>query len=223
MSPLCAFVDDSVDEANALANQLRRNGVPFDILPVSPAGTTTMTYRLIKAAKPRAALVDYCLTSSPGTNSEELAFRLLGYGVPTVVVTKDRDVADRVTISRAGRVVPVFFKHRLINDTAYVGQLVQDLGGQMAVWEETDYAERLHLLQAKDMHSSLSKTEKDELRTLMARLRLEETEEVARIDKAQATMQANLDSLIDLVRELTTELKDELGLKSAVSKKKRRP
>ena len=221
MSPLCAFVDDSVDEANALANQLRKNGVPFDICTVRPAGTTTMTYRLITAAKPRAALVDYCLTSSPGTNSEDLAFRLLVHGVPTVVVTKDRDVADRVTISRAGRVVSVFFKHRLVNDTAYVAQLVQNLGGQMVIEQETDYAERLQLLQEKALHSSLSMRERNELNTLLARLRLEETEEAARIEKAQAAMQDNVDSLIGLIRQLTTDLHHELGSKHAVSTKRK--
>jgi hypothetical protein len=222
MSPLCTFVDDSVDEATALANQLRKNGVPFDICTVSPASTTLATYRLITAAAPRAAMVDYCLTSSPGTNSEDLASRLLKSGVPTVVVTKDRDVADCVTILCAGRVVPVFSKHRLINDMAYVGQLVQNLGGQLVMKEETDYTERLHLLQAKELHSALSRKEREELRTLLARLRLEESEEASCIEKAQATMQANLDSLIELVRELTTELNDDLSAKNAVSKKKRR-
>ena len=223
MSPLCTFVDDSVDEAAALARQLRRNGVPFDILPMHPAPTTVATCRLIVAAAPRAAMVDYCLTATPRTNSEHLVCQLLDRGVLTVVVTKDRDVADRLTISCAGRVVPVFFKHRLISDTAYVGQLVQSLGGQMVIGEETDYAEKLHLLQAKEMHSSLSRKEREELRTLLARLRLEETEEAARIEQAQSTMQAKVDSLIELVRELTTELNDELNAKNAVSKKKRRP
>lgn len=221
MSPLCTFVDDSVDEATALANQLRKNGVPFDICTVSPASTTLATYRLITAAAPRAAMVDYCLTSSPGTNSEDLASRLLKSGVPTVVVTKDRDVADCVTILCAGRAVPVFSKHRLINDTAYVGQLVQNLGGQMVIGEETDYTERLQLLQEKVLHMSLSIQERNELNTLLARLRLEETEEAARIEKAQAAMQGNVDSLIGMIRQLTTDLHEELGTKRAVSTKRK--
>jgi hypothetical protein len=223
MNPLCAYVDDSAGEATALANQLRKRGVPFDVCPVNPAGTTSATYRLVTAARPRAVMVDYRLTSRPGTNSEELACRLVAGGIPTVIVTKDRDVADRGTISCADRVVHVFSKHRLINETLYVRRLVQNLGGQTEVETGTDYTERLHLLQAKELRRSLTKKDREELRTLLARLRLEETEEAARIENAQAAMQVTLDSVIKLVREVTTELNDELSAKNAVSKKKRRP
>jgi len=222
MTPLCAFVDDSVDEANALANQLKRKGVPFDIRPVYPARTTSLTYYLITNAKPCAAMVDYCLTASPGTKSEDLARRLLDHGLPTVIVTKDRDIADRGNIRCNGQVIPVYSKQRLIGDTAYVAQFIQSLGGSSKHAEETDYTERLHVLQERAFRSVLSQRERGELRTLTARLELEESVEAARIEKAQSSMKQNVDSLIETIRELTADLNNELKANHAVSTPKRR-
>src|ERR1017187_7492741 len=130
MINLCPLVDDVADEARSLANHLGRYGVPFNVSPVMPARTTNETYRLITAAKPTAALVDFYLTARPNTKSEELACRLLNHGIHTAIVTKDRNVADRVSIPCRGIVIPVFWKQRLINDANYVAQLVQNLGGQ---------------------------------------------------------------------------------------------
>jgi hypothetical protein len=224
MINLCPLVDDVVDEARSLANQLCRYGMPFDVSPVMPARTTQETYRLITAAKPRAAMVDFYLTARPSTKSVELAYKLLNDGVRTVVVTKDRNVADRVSIPHRGLVIPVYWKHRLINDRAYVAQLVQNLGGQAeaVAADEVDYTEILYTLQEKAMRGTISKEEKEELRTLLARLRLEETEEAARIEAAQTGVQESVDSLIGLVRNVTTELNNELKAGHAVRPKNRR-
>ena len=129
MTELCPFVDDVLDEAAALANQLRRQGVPFAICPVMPRSTTLETYRLITAASPKAVMIDYYLNARPGTKCEDLASRLLHRRIPTVVVTKDRNVVDNGPNSvTAGKVIPVYLKHQLINDSSYVAQLVSNLG-----------------------------------------------------------------------------------------------
>lgn len=222
MMSLCPLVDDVVDEARSLANQLSRFGVPFEVSPVMPARTTQETYRMVTAAKPRAAMIDFYLSARPNTKSEELACKLSKHGVRTVVVTKDRNVADRVSIPCRGLVIPVYWKHRLINDQAYVAQMVQSLGGRVMAAEAADYTEKLYALQEKAMRGTISKEEKEELRTLLARLRLEETEEAARIEAAQAGVQESVDSLIALVRNVTTELSNELGAKHAVHAKSRR-
>lgn len=219
MINLCPLVDDVVDEARSLANQLCRYGMPFDVSPVMPARTTKETYRLVTAAKPRAAMVDFYLTARPSTKSVELACKLLNDGVRTVVVTKDRNVADRVSIRHRGLVIPVYWKQRLVNDQAYVAQLVQSLGGQAVASEDVDYTERLHALQEKSMRGTTSRKEKEELRTLLARLRLEETEEAARIEAAQTGVQQSVDSLLGLVRSVTTELNKELRAKHEVRPK----
>ena len=221
MMNLCPLVDDVVDEARSLANQLCRYGVPFEVSPMMPARTTQETYRLITAAKPRAAMVDFYLLARPNTKSEELAYRLLHHGVHTVVVTKDRNVADRASIPCRDLVIPVFWKKRLISGQAYVAQMVQSLGGQVGAADEGDYTEKLYALQEKVMRGNISKEEKVELRTLLARLRLEETEEAARIEVAQTGVQESVDSLIGLVRSVTTELNDELRTKHAVRAKSR--
>jgi hypothetical protein len=222
MMSLCPLVDDVVEEAQSLANQLCRYGVPFDVSPVMPARTTQETYRLITAAKPCAAMVDFYLSARPNTKSEELACKLLNHGVRTVVVTKDRNVADRVSISCRGLVIPVYWKHRLINDQGYVAQMVQSLGGQAVAAEEVDYTEKLYMLQEKAMRGTISKVEKEELRTLLARLRLAETGEAASIEAAQTGVQESVDSLIGLVRNVTTELKNELRARHAIRPKNRR-
>lgn len=219
---LCPLVDDVVDEARSLANQLGRFGVPFEVSPVMPARTTQETYRLVTAAKPCAAMIDFYLSARPSAKSEELACKLLNHGVRTVVVTKDRNVADRVSIPCRGLVIPVYWKQRLINDQAYVAQMVQSLGGRVIAAEEPDYTEKLYALQEKAMRGTISKKEKEELRTFLARLRLEETEEAARIEAAQADVQESVDSLIGLVRNVTSELSNELGAKYAVHAKSRR-
>ena len=222
MMSLCPLVDDVVDEARSLANQLCRYGVPFEVSPMMPARTTQETYRLITAAKPRAAMVDFYLLARPNTKSDELAYRLLNHGVRTVVVTKDRNVADRTPIPCRGLVIPVYWKQRLISDQAYVAQMVQSLGGQAVAANEVDYTEKLYTLQEKTMRGTISKEEKEELRTLLARLRLAETEEAARIEAAQTGVQESVDSLIGLVRNVTTELNNELRVRHAVRPKNRR-
>jgi hypothetical protein len=222
MMSLCPLVDDVVDEAQSLANHLRRYGVPFEVSPVMPARTTQETYRLITAAKPHAAMVDFYLSARPRTKSEELVCKFLNDGVPTVVVTKDRNVADRALIPCQGFVIPVYWKQRLINDQAYVAQMVQSLGGQAVVDEAVNYTERLYALEEKSMRGHISKGEKDELRTLLARLSLEETREAVRIEAAQSDVQESVDSLIGLVRNVTAELNNELRSGHAVRPKNRR-
>jgi len=222
MMNLCPLVDDVVDEARSLANQLSRYGIPFEVSPMMPARTTQETYRLITAAKPHAAMVDFYLLARPSTKSEELAYRLSNHGVRTVVVTKDRNVADRTSISCRGLAIPVYWKQRLINDQAYVDQMVQSLGGQAVVADEVDYTKKLYTLQEKAMRGTISKDEKEELRTLLARLRLAETEEAARIEAAQTGVQESVDSLIGLVRNVTTELNNELRAGHAIRPKNRR-
>jgi hypothetical protein len=115
----------------------------------------------------------------------------------------------------------VYWKHRLINDQDYVEQMVQSLGGQAMAAEEVDYTEKLYALQEKTMRGTISSEEKEELRTLLARLRLEETEEAARIEAAQTGLQERVGSLIGLVRKVTTELNHELRNKHAVHAKGR--
>ncbi|MBI3057791.1 MAG: hypothetical protein HYY81_00540, partial [Deltaproteobacteria bacterium] len=88
--------------------------------------------------------------------------------------------------------------------------------------DETDPTERLQFLQEKVLHSALLRKERSELRTLLARLELEEDEEAARIEGAQVKMKENLDSLIGLIREVTTGLNEELKAKNAVSTGKKR-
>jgi len=218
---LCPLVDDVVDEARSLANQLGRYGVPFEISPVMPASTTHGTYRLIQAAKPRAAMIDYYLSARPNTNSEELACKLLSRGVRTIVVTKDRNIADRTSIACHGFIIPVYWKQRLINDHAYVAEMVQTLGGVIVAEDEVHYTEKLYALQEKAMRGNISKEEKKQLQFFLARLRLEETEEASHIESAQKKMQESVDSLIGLVRNATTELNKELGVKHAVRTKSR--
>jgi hypothetical protein len=216
---LCPLVDDVLDEADSLAKQLCRQGVPFEVRPVMPAPTTRETYRLIASAKPFAAMVDYYLTARPGTKSIELARQLLDHGVHTVVVTKDRNIVDRKSISCGGHVIPVYFKQRLVSDQAYLAQLVQNLGGQAVPVEQGDYTEKLYALQEKALRGTISAKEKRELRILLARLRLEENEEAARIEQAQTGIKRGVDSLIDLIRDVTSDLDDELKAKHAVHSK----
>ena len=63
--------------------------------------------------------------------------------------------------------------------------------------------EKLYTFQEKAMLGTISKNEKEALRTLLVRLRLEaETEEAARIEAAQTGVQESVDSLIGLVRNV---------------------
>jgi hypothetical protein len=164
-------------------------------------------------------MVDYYLSACPGTKSEDLARRLANRGWPTVFLTKDRDVADRQRIPCDGRIIPVFYKHRLISDISYVEQMVQGLGGQAKAEGVADYTERLDFLQHKALSHSLSKKERDELETLLARLSLDESEESARIERAQVCVQEKVDSLIDLIQQVSAGLNDELRTKHAVRAK----
>jgi hypothetical protein len=170
-------------------------------------------------AKPSAAMIDYSLTARPGTKSEDLACQLVNHGIPTVLITKDRDVVDRVRIICHGNTIPIYFKRRLISDSDYVQQLIQNLGGSPSAEEEIHFTERLHLLQEKELQKTLSRTERRELRTLLARLRLEETEEASRIELAQSRIEQDVDSLIAVIRELTNQLTNELKGKNAVPAK----
>lgn len=222
MKALCPFVDDVVDEARAVANQLRLAGVPFDIRPMPPARTTAATYRLITAARPRAVLVDYYLTGRQNTDSQDLASRLLDHRVPTVILTKDRDVADQGTIRCNGYSVPVFYKRRLISDKPYVASLIQKLGGALPADGEADPNVRLASLQDKQLRGDISRGERSELHILLARLRLEETEEADRIERAQTGIRERVGSLVTLIREVTHELDDEMRAKRAVRAKHRR-
>ena len=96
------LVDDVVDEARSLANQLYRNKFPFEVSPVMPARTTQETYRLITAETKCRHGRSYSV-GPPSTKPEELVCRLLNHGVRTVVVTKDRNVADRAAFIAAPR------------------------------------------------------------------------------------------------------------------------
>jgi hypothetical protein len=221
MTALCPFVDDTIDEAISLTKQLQNRGVPFDLSPMSPAGTTLATRRLIIAAKPNAVIIDYNLSGTPDTKSDDLAFQLIGRGVPTVIVTKDRDIADRTRIEKSGHIIPIFFKQRLIRDVEYVAELIRNLGGDNVIEKEIDSIERLNILQEKSLLHSLSNDEKKELQILLARLELEETIESAQIDQAQSNTQKDVDSLINMISHLMTEFKTQPKKRYAVSKKSR--
>lgn len=222
MMSLCPFVDDSLDEAASLGIQLRKHGFPFEIRPLMPARTTSETYKLIVDAKPQAAIIDYYLTARPGTKSEELAGMLSGHGVVTVVVTKDRDVADRETIPYKECAIPVYYKHRLINDVAYIEKFLDNFKGQPAVTAEMDYYQQLYLLQEKKVRGTLSRAEQNELHTLIGRIRLEETHETVRLEQVQAKAQEDINSLVDLIKQLTAEFKEEIKTKRAIQKKRKR-
>ena len=221
MTALCPFVDDSTDEAIALANHLQRNGVPFLIRPVAPAKTTLETYRLVTAARPSAVIVDYYLTAQVRTHSEDLACRFLDRGLPAVILTKDRDVADQGTVQCKGHRVPVYFKHQLISGGPHVGKLIADLGGQSLQQQPFDDSDRLYELQEKELNRSLTQQEKAELKILLSRVRLAETEEAVRIENAQIGVQKGVEDLIQLIRGVTTDLDKELT-RHAVSKKRKR-
>ncbi len=189
-----------------------------------PAATTLLTSRLIKNARPVAAIVDYFLMDSPNTHSEDLARNLIDGGIPTVLLTKDRDIADRSRIQLNGYSVPVFHKKLLVHDVECVSHLIQSLGGKPTISVlQIDTFERLSSLQEKALLSRLSRTEKNELDLLLARLRLEESEEAARVEQSQLATQEKMSSLINEIRQLTTELAKESKIKHAVRTKKKRP
>ena len=141
-----------------------------------------------------------------------------------MLLTKDRDIAARSRVQLNGYSVPVFHKKLLVHDVECVSHLIQSLGGKPTISVlQIDTFERLSSLQEKALLSRLSRTEKNELDLLLARLRLEESEEAARVEQSQLATQEKMSSLINEIRQLTTELAKESKIKHAVRTKKKRP
>lgn len=205
----CPFVDDILDEANAVAGQLKRKGFPFLLKPVLPARTTNETYALLTNAHPTAAMLDFCLLEKPKVNVPELAVRLHRHNIPTVLVTKDRSIVDEGDKRARGLTIPIYLKQRLIADDAYLQSCINRLGGapNPNPPPNDNLIARLSELQDKELLRGLTTAEKAELKTLLARLRLEEREELEAVGKSEAVLKRDFGSLISEIRAITRELR----------------
>jgi hypothetical protein len=205
----CPLIDDVPDEAAAISKQLRDQGFPFVIRPVVPARTTTETYERIKRAYPSAAIIDYCLLDRPRINVEILGARLVRQNIPTVFVTKDRNVVDEGPRVVGDLNIPVFLKQQLIVDRNYFGQCIRQLGwrAQGQPHPDVNFRERLAELQDRKLLRALTRSERDELRVLMARAELEEEEEADRIKKSESGLRAEVEDIAKLIRQVTDDLK----------------
>jgi hypothetical protein len=205
----CPLVDDILDEANAVTGQLKSKGFPFLLTPVLPARTTNETYTLLSNARPAAAMLDFRLLEKPKVNVQELAFKLLRHHIPTVFVTKDRNIVDEGDRRVHGVRIPVYHKQRLISDGAYLQSCIAHLGGAPTQTVPTagDLDARISDLQDKAFLRGLTAAEKAELRTLLARLRLEEREELEAVEKSEVALKHNFNSLISEIRGITRDLR----------------
>lgn len=222
MTSFCPYVDDSIEEAIALANQLSKIGISFEIRPIRPAGNTIVTARSIISAKPEAAMVDYYLKATPECDSGELVHRLLDDGIRTVFVTKDRDAADQGSINYRGLIIPIYSKNRLLKEQDYKAKMIQNLRQEYRGGGDANWRDRAAYLEEKEMLKTLSKTEKDELVVLLSRLQLEEAEEAALIAEAQSVTRQEFNSFIESIRQLTADLNKEIDSKHEISKKRKR-
>ncbi len=203
----CSFVDDVPEEASAIIERLRLSGFPMAIQTVFPARTTAAAYSLIKRARPSAAIIDFRLSATPNVDSECLGGRLMRAQIPTVFVTKDRNVIDEGPRGIAGFSIPIYHKQRLITESAYMQRCVKDLGLQIgSPAYQADYRVRLRELEEEDLLGKLTSTDQSELAALRARIKLEDIEELERIDKAQKSVEVTLTTMLDLIREVTRNL-----------------
>ena len=124
----CPLIDDVPDEAMAMSQELVRRGFPFAVRPVLPAQTTKETFERVKKAYPSAAIIDFCLLERPRIDVQSLGARLARQNIPTVFVTKDRNIVDEGPRIVSGLNIPVYHKQRLIADHAYLMQCVRQLG-----------------------------------------------------------------------------------------------
>ena len=211
---LCPFVDDTVEEASAIAAQLRGNGFPFEIQPVMPDMTTDKTLQFIKAAKPKAAIVDYVLFGRPHVKTDQLAMQLIRAGVPAVLVTKDRDIADEGERQIQGVTVPIYFK-RALKDAATFARFCESLHAGVAapIVPGPDEFARLSALQDKAFLGALAPEEATEAELLMARLRLVEREELGHLEAAQVGIDKSFSALLENMKRLREDIDKELRQK----------
>jgi hypothetical protein len=211
---LCPFLDDRIDEAQEICRELKQNSFPLDIRPIFPASSTRETFNIITSAKPSAAMIDYRLNGEPRVKSEDLAFRLVKAGIPTVIVTMDRDIADAGNLLIRNELIPVFWKRSLISDIAYMNTCIQKLGVAVPVTtvpltsEELDY-DRLSVLQDKSLLGRLTADEKRELDLYLARLRLDDLKEIGKIKKTELKVDDEFNKLISSIKQLTDDLNNE--------------
>jgi hypothetical protein len=210
---LCPFVDDTVAEATAIAENLRRNGFPFPIQPVMPDTTTDKTLAFMLAAKPRVAIVDYFMTARPRVKTEQLAVQLIRKGIPTVLVTKDRGIVDEGprVIQRIS--IPVYHKRSLISSGSNsIGAFIESLGitGEPVQAPDTESFARLSTLQDRRLLGTLTRDEGAELELLMARVRLAEREEVGRLEAAGLQNDTDFSKLLETLQGVRKNIDDEL-------------
>jgi hypothetical protein len=204
----CSFVDDVPAEASAIIDQLRQRGFPVDLHPVFPAPTTIATYTQITKARPAAAIIDFRLLARPRVEVERLGAKLISHRIPTVFVTKDRNVVDEGPRDVGGIHIPVFHKQKLITEHIYLRDCIKQLGLQPTPQRSPlVYKERLAQLEEKDLLRKLKANERNELEALRALAKLDETAEAERIQTAHKPIKDEVDSLVHLIREVTRELK----------------
>jgi hypothetical protein len=205
----CPLIDDVPDEAMAMSQQLRERGFPFAIRPIVPAQTTTATYERVRKACPSAAIIDFCLQDRPRIDVESLGARLVKQKIPTVFVTKDRNIVDDGPRIVSGLNIPVFHKQRLIGDQNYFMECIHQLGwdAPAQVAPQPHFRERLAELEDKQLLKSLTRPEREELRILIARTELEEEEEADRVKKSEEGLRTEVENIANLIRQVTRELK----------------
>jgi hypothetical protein len=203
----CSYVDDVPAEASAIIHRFRTGGFPLDIQSIFPTISTASLYAQICRAHPSAAIIDFKLSGAPRVNSEVLGMKLKRHAIPTVFITKDRNVVDEGPRCFSGFNIPVFHKQRLITEPNYLRECVLELGLGNQQAQSADYGERLTQLEELDLIGKLTSTDRKELAALRARAELEDAEESARVNLAHKTVEADLNSLMRLIRKVTKDLK----------------
>jgi hypothetical protein len=175
-----------------------------------PARTTNETYKLLTNAHPAAAMLDFRLLEKPLVNVPELAVKLLRHNIPTVFVTKDRNIVDEGDRSVRGLTIPVYHKQRLIADDTYLRSCINRLGGvpNQNAPPKDDLSTRISELQDKELLRGLTPAEKAELKTLLARLRLEERVEFEAIAKSETSLTRDFASILSEIKAITRDLKN---------------
>ena len=154
-------------------------------------------------------MLDFRLLEKPLVNVPELAVRLLRHNIPTVFVTKDRNIVDEGDRFVRGLTIPVYHKQRLIADDTYLRSCINRLGGvpNQNAPPTDELTARISHLQDKELLRGLTAMEKGELKTLLARLRLDELVELEAIANSETTLRRGFDSIISEIKAITRDLK----------------
>jgi hypothetical protein len=204
----CPLIDDVLDEAKPLASELKRQGFPFLLQPVLPSRTTAETFQRVLSTQPKAVLIDFTLLGRPLVKVETLGANLVRRNVRAAFVTKDRNIVDEGPRQINGLTIPVFQKQRLISDAVYLEQCVEYLGGRLSATVNDNLEERLSFLQEKRLLSRLTQRERGELKALLARVELEDGEELDRIKGSESQINDEINKTLALVSEITRKLKN---------------